>query len=250
MNLLSLLLNTMNSKASVNALSEKAGSSSGQTSLLISLAVPLLLKYLTGNASSQSGASSLLGALTQHTSKKSMASQLQDADEEDGRKIISHILGDDSNTVVSALSQQTGMSDDMVSMLLGNMAPALMSELSAAASTASASNNLTSADEVDFTDLFNTFEPEPQAQQNQILPNLGGLGFLGSLFGGMNNSSGLFGSSQSDTLNLIGNDSGSSAPAAPSAPTVNDPMMSLFSGASQGDCNGSSLLNILMSMMR
>ncbi len=230
----------MNSKASVNALSEKAGSSSKQTSLLISLAIPLLLKYLTGNASSQSGASSLLGALTQHTSKKSMAAQLQDADEEDGRKIISHILGDDSSAVINALSQQTGMPDEMVSLLLGNMAPALMSELSAAASAASASGGSTNADSVDFTDLFNTFESEPQSQV-QSLPDFGGLGFLGSLLGGVNNMAGASGGGQSGTLNLFGSDSGSSA---------NDPMMSLFNGASQGDFTGSSLLNTLMSMMR
>ena len=291
MNLLSLLLRIMTSKAAISALSGKAGSSSKQTSLLISLAIPILLKYLTGNASSQSGASSLLGALMQHTSKKSMAAQLQDADEEDGSKIISHILGDDTSAVISQLSQQTGMSEDMVSILLDSMAPGLMSGLSAAASTASASESNTGADHVDFTDLFNTFEPEPQSQE-QPSSDFGGLGLLGTLlglgsstgtsggsagtFGASGNQSGTFnpfGGSQSGAINPFGGSAGTSGVSGNQSGTINpfgsgqsgtinpfgggqsgttgsDPMIDLFSGSSQGDYNGSSLLDSLMAIMR
>ena len=273
MNLLSLLLRIMTSKAAISALSGKAGSSSKQTSLLISLAIPILLKYLTGNASSQSGASSLLGALMQHTSKKSMAAQLQDADEEDGSKIISHILGDDTSAVISQLSQQTGMSEDMVSVLLDSMAPGLMSGLSAAASTASASESSTGADHVDFTDLFNTFEPEPQSQE-QPSSDFGGLGLLGTLLGlgssaGTSGVSGSqsgtfnpFGGSQSGTINPFGGSAGTSGVSGNQSGTINpfgggqsgttgsDPMINLFSGSSQGDYNGSSLLDSLMAIMR
>ena len=261
MNLLSLLLGTMNSQSSVNALSEKTGSSSKQTSLLISLAVPLLLRYLTSNASSQNGASSLLGALMQHKSKGPMAEQLKDADEEDGSKIISHILGNDSSEVISQLSGETGMSDQQVTQLLYSMAPALLSGLSAAASTAS-DNSGTSPDHIDFSDLYNSFGAADQSQgtqsQNAPASPFGGLGLFGSLLGG--GLSGNAGSSQSSTaapdsgsslpgfFSLFGNKPSGSGSAQTSQQS--EPMIDLFAGSQQGDYDGSSLLNSLMAIMR
>ena len=48
------------------------------------LALPILIKYMTKNASSGDGALSLLGALSQHKNNNSMDLQLKDADEDDG----------------------------------------------------------------------------------------------------------------------------------------------------------------------
>ena len=72
MKLLDMLTNSMTSQSNVEALSEKAGSSTKQTSSLLSLALPVLIKYMTQNASSQDGAQSLANALTQHTDTSSM----------------------------------------------------------------------------------------------------------------------------------------------------------------------------------
>ena len=84
MNLLNMLMGSMTSSSSVEALSGKTGTSSSLTSSLVSAALPMLLGALTNNASSESGAQSLLGALTQHTDTSSMADQLANADSEDG----------------------------------------------------------------------------------------------------------------------------------------------------------------------
>ncbi len=178
MDLLSMLMGSMTTGDSVNALSAKTGASSKQISKLIMLALPLLIKFMTGNASSQSGAQSLLGALTQHTSKKSMADQIADADEEDGKKIVHHILGDSSNNVTSDLAGQTGLSADQVMQILGNMAPSMMSGLSAATNVQQqpADNGF------DLTDLLGMFGGSAQPQsQSSAIP---GLGLLSSLFGG------------------------------------------------------------------
>lgn len=132
MNLLSMLLSSMLSSGSVNNLSGKTGLSSQQVAKLVRLALPILLKAMTGNASSASGLASLVGALTQHTSKSSFADQIGEADTRDGSRIIGHILGSEEDAVVSRLAGESGASADQVSALLSMIAPALMSGVSAA----------------------------------------------------------------------------------------------------------------------
>ena len=132
MNLLQLLLGTMTSNSSVNSVSEQTGISSEMVKKLLILALPLLIRYMTQNASNQTGAQSLLNALGQHSSNKSMSSMINEADNEDGKKIIGHILGKDQGSVVSSLASQTGLQDDQVTSVLGQIAPGLLSGLSAA----------------------------------------------------------------------------------------------------------------------
>lgn len=175
MNLLSLLMGSMTTNDSVNALSQKTGASSKQVGMLISLALPLLIKYMTSNASSSQGASSLLGALTHHNSKKTMSQQIMQADEEDGKKIVNHILGNQSQSVVNDLAGQTGLSSDQVSQLLGSLAPSMMSGLSAA--TQSNAQQSPSGG-MDLSGLMGMFGGMQQSQGGS------GLGLLGSLLGG------------------------------------------------------------------
>ena len=133
MNLLSLLAGTMLSQSSVNSVSGKTGLSSKQIQKLVMLALPILIKYMTQNASSGDGALSLLGALSQHKNNNSMDLQLKDADEEDGAKIIHHILGKKENAVTQDLSAQTGLGTDQIHQVLSILAPGLMSGVSNAA---------------------------------------------------------------------------------------------------------------------
>ena len=177
MNLLNLLLGSMTSEDTVNTLSQKTGASSKQVSMLITLALPLLIKYLTKNASSQSGAQSLLGALMQHTNKNSMADQVAQADEEDGKKILQHILGDRSTDVMNDLAGKTGLSGDQVSQLLGSLAPSMMSGLSAAANKGS--NQQSDDDGFDLSDLAGMFGVSKENQGG----GFSALSILKSLFG-------------------------------------------------------------------
>ncbi|MBO7404604.1 MAG: DUF937 domain-containing protein [Clostridia bacterium] len=132
MSLLSTLIGSMSTDESAEAISRKTGVSKSLTSGLVAAALPLLFKKLTSNASSQQGAASLLGALAQHTDTASVASQIANADTADGNAIIGHILGSDQAATVSQLAAQTNLSEEQVSSVLGNIAPALMSSLSAA----------------------------------------------------------------------------------------------------------------------
>jgi hypothetical protein len=177
MSLLSTLLGGLSDDNAVNATSQKTGISKDIIGGLISAAVPLLIKKLTSNAQSQQGASSLLGALSQHTDTANIAEQIANADTQDGAAIIGHILGSEQGADIAQLAQQSGISENQVSSVLSSIAPALMSSLSAA----------------------NTANVQQATQQSS-----GGLGsILGGLFGGSSSGAGsllgsLFGGGKQD----------------------------------------------------
>ena len=185
MNLLSILLKSMLSDGALNALAKRTGINASKLTKLIPLALPLLLKFMTRNASSQTGALSLLGALSQHTNTKSMPEQLDEADEEDGQKIIRHIMGDDTDNAVISLAQETGMSDEEVTRALGGLAPALLSGLSAAASAAAKPANKPSANTIDLSDGLDLGDVMAMLNGGNSAPaQNNSMSLLGSLLGG------------------------------------------------------------------
>ena len=139
MNLLGLLLSAMTTQSSLGQISGKTGLSEKQVKKLLMIAVPILIKYLTRNASSGSGAQSLLGALAQHKNRKEMDLQLKEADEKDGGKIINHILGNNKTEVTQNLSAQSGLTQEQVNQILAIMAPAILSGVSQATNDAAVS---------------------------------------------------------------------------------------------------------------
>ena len=168
MDLLNLFTGAMTSQSTVNTLSEKSGASNAQIRKLLLLALPLIIKAMTKNASSQNGASSLLSALTQHKSTASLDAQVKEADEEDGAKIIGHILGGNSQSVMNSLASQSGMNSSQVSSVLANIAPALLSGVSAAKDTAVTQHQsgINLSDGFDLSDLMGMFgaaSAKPQA---------------------------------------------------------------------------------------
>ena len=173
MNLLQLLLGSLTSDNSVNSLAKKTGISSKLVSKLIVMAVPLLIKYMTKNASTTSGAQSLLSALTKHNGTRSMSEQIDDVDEEDGQKILGHILGNDKEQVFTTLAKETGLQTNEVSKGLGALAPALLTGLAAATTSAAKPSN----NGLDLGDLLGMFGGSQNAAST-------GLNMLGSLLGG------------------------------------------------------------------
>ena len=222
MNLLSLLLKSLLADSSITALAKKTGLNASSLKKLIPLAIPLLLKFLTKNASNESGALSLLGALSQHTNQKALSDQIDEADTEDGGKIINHIFGSESEDVTNQLALESGMSQRDVNSALAGIAPALMSGLSAATNSVSSAPKVDLSDGLDLSDLMGMFVGTQQAQQAQNQPSGGGL--LSGLLGG--NNAGLGG--------LFGSLFGSSAPQA----------------SQENEFNGTQLLSLLSSMRR
>lgn len=228
MNLLSLLSKSLLSDAVLTALAKKTGLKTGSLKKLIPLAVPLLLKALTKNASSQSGVQSLLGALSQHRSTKSVEQQIGEADVVDGSKILGHIFGDETDSAVRGLAVQSGLEDQEVKSVLSSLTPALLSGLSAA--TGSGKAKLDLSDGIGMDDVMAIF---------------GGQASGASLLGGQA-SGGLFGGQASG--GLLGSLLGGSSPAGG--------LLGGLLGGNQEDeeqddgVNGTSLLNMLLSAMR
>jgi hypothetical protein len=190
MNLLSLLLGSMTQSSSVDSLSGKTGISSAAVKQLLMLALPILLKSLTQNASSKEGAQSLLGALAQHKNDMPMADQLSNADAEDGGKIINHILGGNKEATIANLASQTGLSNDQVSSVLANSAPAILSSLSATTSAGQAQQGAFDLGSAASSGLLGGI------LGNVSAPAAGGVGgLLGSLFKGQDDDSDSDGSS-------------------------------------------------------
>ena len=206
MDLLSMLMSSLANDSSVEALTKKSGGSSKGINKLLLIAIPMIIGYLTKNAkASQSGQTSLLGALQQHTSTQSVASQIANADAADGAAILGHIFGKDYPKVVADLMKQTGMTQAQVEATLANMAPALMSNLSAATTAAtnaqqSAGGGFNLADGLDLSDIAALMggSAKPQQTSSSLLGSLlgggsssnnSGLGMLGSLLGGGSSAS-------------------------------------------------------------
>ena len=194
MDLLNVLLNTMTTDSSVNSLAAKTGASTDQVTSTVASAIPVLLQSMTKNASTEKGAASLLDALTQHTGEETIESQIQNADEKDGNAIIKHILGGESKTVVDSLSAQSGMNASQVTSLLGSIAPALLTCLSAATKSASRTSSGANG-AVDLSSLIKLFGGSSSGLAGTLLSsmlgggssrNSGGLAgsLLGSLLGG------------------------------------------------------------------
>ena len=178
MNLLGVILKALLADGALKALARKTGLKEKQLKKLLPLALPLLLKMLTRNASDKEGAVSLLGALTQHTSKKTMQQQIAEADTADGAKIIGHILGKEKDASLLTLSNQSGLSQQQVSSVLSGIAPALLSVLSAASGSAAGKVDL--SDGLDLSDIVAMLggaKPGPVSAKPQ------GGGLLGALLG-------------------------------------------------------------------
>ena len=90
---------------------------------VIKAAIPKFLGAMQKNASTSSGAASLTQALGNH------AGQSMGINVEDGMKILSKVFGNNLNSEISALSQQTTTSNEQVSNILASVAPNLLSVL-------------------------------------------------------------------------------------------------------------------------
>lgn len=207
MNLLDMFGQSMMAPSSVDALAEKTGEKPSQIKKLLVIAIPLLILYLTRNASSKEGAGSLADALNDHQEAGRVDQQIANADEADGEKILGHIFGGNANNVMGGLAKDSGMDIGSVVKILAILAPVILSGLSAATNHASNNANATASGGVDLSDGFDlgdVFSLLSGANKPQQQQSMGGLNMdlLGSLLGGNNKpqQSGLDGSALINAL--------------------------------------------------
>ncbi|MBQ7063489.1 MAG: DUF937 domain-containing protein [Firmicutes bacterium] len=183
----------------LSQISQSVGADEKSVANVLGYALPTLVTSMQQNASTEEGAASLSHALEQHSGVdlSDVAAFLNEADQEDGDKIIGHILGDNKEATTEELARGSGLSGSAVSSILSLVAPLLLSSLGNQ-QAANTSNNtginlgsllggmlgggMTQQAAPASTGLLGGLLGGAAAPQQQTTQNAGGL--LGGLFGG------------------------------------------------------------------
>lgn len=121
---LNSIIGALTAGNAVNDMGKQFNMNANQVTSVINSALPTLIGAMQKNAATESGASSLSKALNDHLGDTSV--NMGSASLLDGGKILNKILGGNSASVFSALSQKTGASTSQVSNILASIAPALL----------------------------------------------------------------------------------------------------------------------------
>ena len=136
--LLNLLASGLGTSESISSMSGKTSASNDQVTAALLSALPSMLGQMKTNASTQSGASSLMNALDQHDlsnlSNEDIVSLIKNADETDGAKILDKIYGSKKKTQATqeTLAKESGVSTAQMAKIMAIAAPALLTAIAAA----------------------------------------------------------------------------------------------------------------------
>jgi len=131
MNFMGLLDDALNSDT-IKQISQQLEADEGATNDAIQAALPMLLGGLANNSASQSGATSLLGALDRDHDGSildDLVGFLGDYLSGRGAGILGHIFGDQEGAVERGVSQASGLHLSKVGPLLMMLAPVVMGAL-------------------------------------------------------------------------------------------------------------------------
>jgi len=126
MSLLDLLTGNTGNQVAEQA-ENKFGVSKTQILALLAVAAPLVISYLRNKSQDAKEAESLNNALDKDHDGSILDDVSQaDARQNEGGSILSHIFGNEKNTVENNLSQSTGISIDKIGPILAMLAPVIM----------------------------------------------------------------------------------------------------------------------------
>ncbi|SFA90863.1 protein of unknown function [Flavobacterium swingsii] len=171
------LLNSDLGKQIISGVSGQVGTSEGETSSVLESVLPSLVGGMMNNASTAEGQSGLLGALLggKHGGLLDNLSGMLGGDvQEDGGKILGHVLGDNQENVQNQVSQNTGVSSDKIAMIMKIAAPILMAYLAKQAQGSGLNNSGTTANGGGLTDILGGLLGGGQTQQTQAPSSMGG----------------------------------------------------------------------------
>ncbi|HJY12613.1 MAG TPA: DUF937 domain-containing protein [Flavobacterium sp.] len=126
MSLIDLLTGNTGNQVAEQAES-KFGISKNQIIALLAVATPLVISYLRNKSQDAKEAEALNNALDKDHDGSILddTSQLDNRQDEGG-SILSHVFGNQKNTVENQLSQNTGISIDKIGPILAMLAPVIM----------------------------------------------------------------------------------------------------------------------------
>ena len=128
---ISSLLGTVMSANSTGGISDATGVSNDQTRSVLTAALPLLLSGALNQSNNSATASGFASALTQHAASNTsnLSSFLSNVDQDDGEKIVNHLLGANSKDIINQIAKESGVKAKDVKKVLSAAAPLLMSLL-------------------------------------------------------------------------------------------------------------------------
>jgi hypothetical protein len=126
MSLIDLLTGNTGNQVAEQA-ENKFGVSKTQILALLAVAAPLVISYLRNKSQDAKEAEALNNALDKDHDGSILNDVSQaDARQNEGGSILSHIFGNEKNTVENNLSQNTGISIDKIGPILAMLAPVIM----------------------------------------------------------------------------------------------------------------------------
>lgn len=138
------LVNSDLGKQIIEGVSQKTGTSTNDTSAVLTSALPALIGGMKNNASTSGGAESLLSALTggKHDGGilDNLSGFLGGSNFSDGAGILGHVFGNKQSAVETAVSEKTGVSAGQVGQILKIAAPLVMAYLAKQTQQSNVSN--------------------------------------------------------------------------------------------------------------
>ncbi len=127
------LLNSDLGKTLINGVSSSSGQNQNKTGALLAMALPVLMEAMKKNTATKEGKEGLFGAINEKHNggildnlgdlfKGGVNKEVED----DGNKILDHILGKDKSQVQQTLSEKSGIGISEVGGILAVAAPILM----------------------------------------------------------------------------------------------------------------------------
>ncbi|MBR0443964.1 MAG: DUF937 domain-containing protein, partial [Clostridia bacterium] len=115
----------------LKSISKKAKVTQKDVKNVISAAIPLMILGMHRNSSAEEGLNSLEKALANHAvdDTSDIKNFLDNADTEDGKKIVAHVLGDENQEVQKEIAKRAGLSLNKTSLIIALVAPLLLSLL-------------------------------------------------------------------------------------------------------------------------
>ncbi|WP_338733790.1 DUF937 domain-containing protein [Mangrovimonas cancribranchiae] len=131
------LLNSDVGKTIISGVSGSTGTDQSKTNSVLTMALPVLMKAMERNASTDEGAQNLMGAINSSKHDGSILNNLSglfgggvdDEVKNDGDKILGHILGSKKEGVEQVIGQKAGLDSGSVANILKVAAPILMGVL-------------------------------------------------------------------------------------------------------------------------
>lgn len=128
------LLDSDLGKQIISSVSGQVGTDESQTSSVLASVLPSLVGGMMNNASTPEGQGGLLGALLGGKHDGGILDNLSGmlgggGVQEEGGKILGHVLGNNQSEVEEQVSQNTGVSSEQVAMIMKIAAPILMGYL-------------------------------------------------------------------------------------------------------------------------